>query len=86
MIVKCKLSQCPYYKDNFCIKSEVVGIDQNGMCSVPWRKGQQRILQRPFTDELYPKKKINIVDAIKYEEKEEEAEDQSKEDNNGSPA
>lgn len=44
------------------------------------------MLQRPFTDELYPKKRINIVDAIKYEEKEEETEDQSKEDNNGSPA
>ena len=86
MIIKCKVNQCPYYKDEFCIKSEVVGIDQNGMCGVLWRRGQQRTLQRPFTDELYPKKRINIVDAIKYEEKEESAEDQSKEDNNGSPA
>ena len=35
----------------------------NGMCNTLWKKGQQRMLQMPFTEELYPRKSIEIVDA-----------------------
>jgi len=51
-----------------------------GMCSVLWRRGQQRQLMMPFTEELYPKDPITIVDAetvvpdVMEEEKEEATE------------
>jgi hypothetical protein len=33
-----------------------------GMCSILWRKGQQRMLQMPFSNDNYPKEPIVIVD------------------------
>lgn len=68
MIISCKMAQCPYHDvQNFCIKSNVVGIDQMGMCSVLWRRGQQRMLEMPFTDEKYPKQPIIILDVAENE-------------------
>lgn len=79
MIVTCKMAQCPYYDNRgFCAKTAVVSIDEMGMCSVLWRKGQRRQLAMPFNGEAYPRESINIVDAeteaidvIKEEDKEE---------------
>lgn len=43
MIVSCKISpsQCPYNVQGFCSK-QTLGIDASGMCTVLWRKGQQK--------------------------------------------
>ena len=93
MIVSCKMAQCPYHDERgYCAKPTVVGIDQMGMCSVLWRKGQQRLLAMPFTEELYPKDPITIVEAetvvpdVMEEEKEEVAESRSEDPTNGTAA
>ena len=93
MIVSCKMTQCPYHDERgYCAKSTVVGIDQMGMCSVLWRRGQQRQLTMPFTEELYPKDPITIIDAetvvpdVIKEEKEEATESQSEDPTNGPAA
>ena len=93
MIVSCKMAQCPYHDERgYCAKPTVVGIDQMGMCSVLWRKGQHRPLEMPFTEELYPKDPITIVDAetvvpdVMEEEKEEVAESRSEDPTNGTAA
>ena len=76
MIVVCKMPQCPFWDNKgFCGRG-VVKIDENGMCSVLWKRGQQRSLEMPFTEEKYPKHLMNIVEAEEYtreEGKEEEA-------------
>lgn len=71
MTISCKMQQCPY-NDNrgFCAKPTVMGIDQMGMCSVIWRKGQRRMFPTPFTDEKYSKDPIIILESIEKEEKE----------------
>ncbi len=62
MTVACKMSGCPYYDINgFCAKPHLVAIDENGMCSVLWKNGQQRNLGT-ITREMYPKAKIVIED------------------------
>ena len=93
MIVSCKMAQCPYHDERgYCAKPTVVGIDQMGMCSVLWRRGQQRQLIMPFTEELYPKDPITIVDAetvfpdVIEEEKKEVAESRSEDPTNGAAA
>ena len=93
MIVSCKMTQCPYHDERgYCAKPTVVGIDQMGMRSVLWRKGQHRPLAMPFTEELYPKDPITIVDAeitvpdIIKEEKEEATESRSEDPTNGTAA
>lgn len=93
MIVSCKMAQCPYHDGRgYCAKPTVVGIDQLGMCSVLWRRGQQRQLTMPFTEELYPKNPITIIDAetvvpdVIKEEKEEATESRSKDPTNGTAA
>ena len=93
MIVSCKMTQCPYHdKRGYCAKSTVVGIDQMGMCNVLWRRGQQRQLIMPFTEELYPKDPITIIDAetvvpdVMEEEKEEVAESRLEDPTNGTAA
>ena len=93
MIVSCKMAQCPYHDERgYCAKPTVVGIDQMGMCSVLWRRGQQRQLIMPFTEELYPKDPITIVDAetvvldVMEEEKEEVAGSRSEDPTNGAAA
>ena len=93
MIVSCKMTQCPYHDERgYCAKSTVVGIDQMGMCSVLWRRGQQRQLMIPFTKELYPKEPITIIDAeivvpdVIKKEKEEAAESRSEDPTNGTAA
>ena len=48
MTVSCKMNQCPYHDRGFCAKPGAVNIDQMGMCSVLWRKGQQRALFKEF--------------------------------------
>ena len=87
------MTQCPYHdKRGYCAKPTVVGIDQMGMCSVLWRRGQQRQLIMPFTEELYPKDPITIVDAdivvpdVMEEEKEDATESQSEDTTNGAAA
>ncbi len=93
MIVSCKMTQCPYHDERgYCAKSTVVGIDQMGMCSVLWRRGQQKQLMMPFTEELYPKDPITIIDAeiavpdVIKEEKEEATENRSEDPINGTAA
>ena len=93
MIVSCKMIWCPYHDERgYCAKPTVVGIDQMGMCSVLWRKGQHRPLAMPFTEELYPKDPITIVDAetvvpdVMEEEKEEVAESRLEDPTNGTAA
>lgn len=64
MIVTCRMTQCPYYDNRgCCAKPIAVSIDQMGMCSVLWRKGQPIQLQQPFTAQNYPRQQITIVDA-----------------------
>lgn len=74
MIVACKMTQCPYYDNRgYCAKPTVVSIDEMGMCSVLWRKGQQRQLAQPFTEEYYPKELMTIIDAeIAVDDRQEE--------------
>lgn len=93
MIVSCKMIWCPYHDERgYCAKPTVVGIDQMGMCSVLWRKGQHRPLAMPFTEELYPKDPVTIVDAetvvpdVMEEEKEEVAESRLEDPTNGTAA
>ena len=93
MIVSCKMTQCPYHDERgYCAKSTVVGIDQMGMCSVLWRRGQQKQLIMPFTKELYPKDPITIIDAeivvpdVIEEEKEEATESRSEDPTNSTAA
>ena len=63
-----------------------------GMCSVLWRKGQQRQLTMPFTEEMYPKDPITIIDAeivvpdVIEEEQEEATESRSEDPTNGTAA
>jgi hypothetical protein len=62
MTVICKVLSCPFWdKRGFCGKG-VVKIDENGMCSVIWKKGQHRLLRIPFNKEDYPKRLMKIVD------------------------
>ena len=93
MSVSCKMTQCPYHDERgYCAKPTVVGIDQMGMCSVLWRRGQQKLLRMPFTEELYPKDPITIIDAeiavpdVIKEEKEEATESRSEDPTNGTAA
>ena len=75
MIVICKVTSCPFWDSRgFCGKG-VVKIDENGMCSVLWKRGQQKNLKFPFTQENYPRRLMNIVEAEEYtrEEDKEEA-------------
>ena len=75
MTVACKMTQCPYHDSlGYCGKPLLICVDQMGMCSVIWKRGQQRQLVRPFSDENYKKKKINIIDGEIKEEKQEEEE------------
>lgn len=81
MIVRCKMTQCPYYHNQgFCAKKTVLMIDEMGMCSVLWRRGQQKMLQPPFTEDRYPREEITVLNLIKKQKAEEveNAEDQSK--------
>ena len=87
------MTQCPYHDERgYCAKPTVVGIDQMGMCSVLWRRGQQRQLIMPFTEELYPKDSITIIDAeiavpdVIKEEKEEATENRSEDPINDTAA
>ena len=63
-----------------------------GMCSVLWRRGQQRQLMMPFTEELYPKDPITIIDAetvvpdVIEEEKEDATKSRSEDLTNGAAA
>ena len=62
-----------------------------GMCSVLWRRGQQRQLTMPFTEEMYPKDPITIIDAEivvpnAIEEEKEEATESRLEDPINGPA
>ena len=93
MIVTCKMVQCPYHDGRgYCAKPTVVGIDQMGMCAVLWRKGQQKQLMMPFTEKLYPKDPITIIDAenmvtdVIKEEKEEATESRLEDPTNGAAA
>lgn len=90
MIVSCKMAQCPYHDERgYCAKPTVIGIDQMGMCNVLWRRGQQRQLIMPFTEELYPKDLITIIDAetvvpdVIEEEKEDATKSRSEDLTNG---
>lgn len=59
MTVTCRMKQCCYHNENgFCAKPIAVSIDQMGMCSVLWRKGQQRQVR-----ERLERDKIIIDDA-----------------------
>ena len=57
MTVRCKVNGCPYSDGKgFCAREPVI-IDENGMCGVLWRRGQQKRVVPPF----YPKHPITIV-------------------------
>ena len=80
MIISCKMVQCPFNGGNgYCAKKTVVGIDENGMCSVIWKGGQGRELPQPFNDTVYPKNRLKIIEGQEKEVKEMNAAgDQSK--------
>lgn len=88
MIVKCKINGCPYNnKQGFCVKREILMIDQAGMCNF-LRLAQKRGLQTPFTDELYPKEQLIILNVVKneHDDRKENAEVSSKNLLNGATA
>lgn len=61
MTVVCKMSACQYCgKDGFCEK-ELVNIDENGMCKMLWKRGQQIPLDKPHP---FLKRTIEVEDAI----------------------
>ena len=65
MIVSCKMSQCPFYNNyGLCAKPVIVNIDQMGMCSVVWKKGQQRGVTQQFIEQASKAKiPINVIEA-----------------------
>ena len=51
MTVVCKMANCPYHgKNGFCLQPIKVSIDQNGMCSTIWIKGQPRVITKEDYD------------------------------------
>lgn len=89
------MAQCPYHDQRgYCAKPTVVGITSMGMCNVLWRdNGQQKQLAMPFTDEMYPKEYLTIIDVAETEvsdvnesEIEEEGESRSEDLTNGDAA
>lgn len=66
-MVICNKKQCYYHdKDSpFCLK-QFPALDQLGMCTVHWRKGQ---MIQPIEELLGEKKEITIVEGIVEEEK-----------------
>lgn len=61
-MVRCKMNQCPYYDVRGICAKQLLSIDENGMCETLWRRGQQRRMATPFTEEQYPKKEYAIFD------------------------
>lgn len=51
MVVSCRNDGCKYYENSFCSKP-IVNIDNIGMCTQQWRKGEQRFNQPPVTREM----------------------------------
>lgn len=80
MIVSCKMMQCPFNGGNgYCAKKTVVGINENGMCSVLWKGDQPMEFRQPFNDTNYPKDRLKIIEGQEKEVKEADAAgDQSK--------
>lgn len=68
MTVSCKMVQCPYFDSGFCAKG-TIGIDQNGMCNVIWKRGQRRFLN---FESIY-KHPITVIIAGDGEIKEDES-------------
>lgn len=67
MLVTCYVGGCPYHsKQNVCLKPTVVNIDENGMCRVVWKRGQPRVLDKPFENFYYPKGEVIIIDGEEY--------------------
>lgn len=69
MIVSCKESTCVYWDKNFCSKA-TVNIDQNGMCSQRWRKGQAIQQQTPVVKGSKIPIIIETIDVNQEERKE----------------
>ena len=74
--------QCPYNSkqkyselNSFCLRPNMVGIDQQGMCNQIWKNGQPRMLPLPFDDINYPKAKIEVIDVAETELSDGEKED-----------
>lgn len=63
MTVVCRFTRCPYCYQGFCTK-ETIKIDELGMCSLIWKRGQQR-----NQIQFYQKYKKNLT-IIDYEENE----------------
>ena len=75
MIVVCKMPQCPFWdKRGFCGKG-LIKFDENGMCSVLWKRGQRKSLDIPYTEDKYPKRLMKIVEAEEYTKEEDREED-----------
>ena len=85
MTVVCYVTNCPYYDSGFCAK-QVIKIDEQGMCNVIWKKGSPRSLQKPFTQQNYPRKKIEIENAEYYEIDDEENEILGEQENINEPS
>ena len=67
MTVACHMAQCPYNDQRgFCANS-FVAIDELGMCSVLWRKGQQRMIAISPDEVNKNKKPITIVEVAESE-------------------
>ena len=61
-MVACEMRKCPYnYKDT--CRDRLTGIDENGMCSQLWRKGQQRPDGLDPVDEKFMKE-IELVEIM----------------------
>ena len=52
----------------------MVKIDENGMCSTLWKRGQRKVLETPFTEDRYPKRLMKIVETEEYTREEDRKE------------
>lgn len=75
MTVSCKTTVCPYCNQFGLCEKNTIGIDESGMCTEVWRKGQQIGFNRPAS----PSQHIVVIDRIFEEDLEKgEAAAQSK--------
>ena len=79
MLVFCKMGYCPYSDQRgFCGK-RTIQIDENGMCTVLWRKGQQVDMRKwQLLSKLDDKQIITLLETEYQTIEEEVAEDQLK--------
>ena len=63
MIVMCDVTLCPYNNNNFCAKSNIIKINDNGTCNTIFKKRNMGYIQNNLTREVDTQEPIIIIDA-----------------------